>query len=239
MKRLIPFLLIGIFLLLSPNETFAADALYRMLHADECEDFKKDQDALIIGQLIDKNNDMFTVNVCKVMSGTLSSDYISVHADFKYGYPNSELKQDDVSLNPKVYDYCVMSLKKTGTSYKNAWGIFKATSGDFNTLKLLSDDIKYPYWVGDIAAIEWYINSGGTENNFFFTGDTVFVTRPNGEKVQVYSKENIGIDTSKEELSSSSAPGSRFPYGKYFTTLALAFLLFLLTILFLARNKRF
>ena len=36
---------------------------------------------------------------------------------------------------------------------------------------------------GDLAAIEWYVNSGGTENDFSFKSGSAFVRRSNGDKV--------------------------------------------------------
>ena len=138
---------ISAFLLSLPQKALAADALYRMLHADDCADFRADQDAFIVGQLIAQNGDSFTVEVNKVLSGLAVADKISLSSDFKYGWAGT----GNISMEPKVSDYCVMSLKKHGSYYKKAWGIFKATTGDYRTLKLLSEDIKYPYYSGDIA----------------------------------------------------------------------------------------
>ncbi len=183
MKKVITLLSVVIFLTALPHTVFAADILYRMLHADESESFKADQDAIITGQLIDRDEGVFTVKVHQVISGTLELDIIKVLDDFEYGFGETGLK-------PRVNDYCVMSLKKSGNCYKKAWGIFKATSSDYQTLKLLSKDIKYPFGQQDIAALEWYINSGGTEKDFFFSNDTVFVNRPNGEELKIYPKEN-------------------------------------------------
>lgn len=45
---------------------FAADALYRMLHADQVESFQKAQDALIVGQLVQKQKSYFKVKVLRV-----------------------------------------------------------------------------------------------------------------------------------------------------------------------------
>ena len=59
-----------------PREVFAADALYRMLHADEVESFREDQDAMIVGQLIGEKDNAFEVKVLKVLSGKVNSDRI-------------------------------------------------------------------------------------------------------------------------------------------------------------------
>lgn len=52
MKRLIIALCIVLSLLTLPQSAYAADALYRMLHADELERFRQDQDTLLVGQII-------------------------------------------------------------------------------------------------------------------------------------------------------------------------------------------
>jgi len=182
MKRVLAGFIIVIIIAVNSASVFAADALYRMLHADEVEQFRQDQDAFIVGQLIDKKEDKFQVKVLKVVSGKMKTDTFSLSDDFQYGY-------GDVDFTPSVNDYCVMSLKKTGTYYKKAWGIFKATSGDYKILKLMSEDIKYSVCNSDIAAIEWYVNSEGKENDFYFEGDRAFVRKQDGQSVQIYPKE--------------------------------------------------
>ena len=193
MRKALFFIIISSVLLFLPQKALAADALYRMLHADDCADFQADQDALIVGQLIAQNGDSFTVEVNKVLNGSAPAGIIALSSDFQYGWADTSSISADTSnilMKPKVDDYCVVSMKKHGSYYKKAWGIFKATTGDYRTLKLLSEDIKYPYYSGDIAAIEWYVNSGGTEKEFFFDQNRVYVSRPNGETHLIYTGEN-------------------------------------------------
>ena len=184
MRKLAFGLCLVLMLLGSPSGVLAADALYRMLHADEVESFREDQDAMIVGQLIEKKDEAFEVKVLKVLSGKLNSDRIIVSGDFTYGW-NKE--------NPSVSDFGVFSLKKTGSSYKKAWGIFKADSGDFATLKLLPSNSPTPGLLADLASIEWYVNSGGRENDFSFVGNgyevNAYVKRPNGESLKIYPKQ--------------------------------------------------
>lgn len=203
MRKALFFIIISSVLLFLPQKALAADALYRMLHADDCADFRADQDALIVGRLIAQNGDIFKVAVNKVLSGSAPADIIALSSDFQYGWAGA----GSISMEPKVDDYCVMSLKKHGSYYKNAWGIFKASTGDYRTLKLLSEYIKYPYCSGDIAAIEWYVNSGGTEKEFFFDQNRVYVSRPNGETRLIYTGENSAgadqpeiINTKKSDI---------------------------------------
>lgn len=184
-KRVFVVLIIIVAIIVGSTPVLAADALYRMLHADEVEQFREEQDAFIVGQLVDKKGDKYQVKILKVISGKMNADTFLLADDFQYGYGK-------VDFNPAINDYCVMSLKKTGDYYKRAWGIFKATSGDYKTLKLLSEDIKYSVCNGDVAAVEWYVNSGGMENDFSFVREKVFVRRVDGQNLQIYPKEEAG-----------------------------------------------
>jgi hypothetical protein len=170
------FLVMLFILVLSPKVALAGDPLARMLYADKVEEYKKDQDAVIVGQLIEDQGDLFKVKVLKVISGKVSSDLILVSDDFNYGWDKA---------TPSVNDFAVFSLKRTGNFYRKAWGIFKASSGDYKTLKLKSVNSPTPGLIGDLAAIQWYVNSGGKEKDFYFSGGTAYVRRPNGQSVQI------------------------------------------------------
>ncbi|TGE36027.1 hypothetical protein E4K67_23250 [Desulfosporosinus fructosivorans] len=173
-------------LLVTPVATFAADSLYRMLYADEVESFKQDQDAMIVGQLTGKQGDKYNVKVLKVLSGKVSSDMILVSDDFTYGWDHTP---------PMVNDFSVFSLKKSGDFYKKAWGIFRANSGDYRTLELESLNCPIPWLLGDLACIQWYVNSEGKEKDFFGHSGTMYVRRPNGQEVQIYPVPTVHTET--------------------------------------------
>lgn len=175
-KYVLSLCIVVLLLLISPGATFAADALYRMLHGD-VGSFKQDQDAMIVGQLMDKQGDKFNVKVLKVLSGEVSSNTILVFDNFNYGWEHSI---------PMVNDFCVCSLKRSGDFYKKAWGIFKANSGDYRTLELESLNCPIPWLLGDLACIQWYVNSGGKENDYFGISGTMYVRRPNGQEIQIH-----------------------------------------------------
>ena len=84
MERLIIALCIAVSFLTLPQPAFAADALYRMLHADQVKQFQEDQDALIVGQILEQQGDKFTVKVLKLLSGKVSPDTILVSSDFTW-----------------------------------------------------------------------------------------------------------------------------------------------------------
>lgn len=174
-------------LIIFPNISFTADPLHRMLHADEYEEFAKDQDAVIVGQIIEKTENYFNVKVLKCISGKIDSENILIEKDFGYaGF--SEGKS-----HPAVDDFCVLSVKMTGDAYKIAWTAAKADSGDYKTLKLIYEAKEFGG--GDIPAIQWYVNSGGTEKDFFFKSDKAFVKRPDGEVVDIT---DIAIELGKD-----------------------------------------
>ncbi|MDI6799481.1 MAG: hypothetical protein QMD53_02210 [Actinomycetota bacterium] len=174
---------ISIGLLLSFSRVYAADALVRMLQADEHESFQQDQDAFIVGKLIGKNDLGFEVEVLRVLSGSVIADVIIVSSDFTYGWDDPYERN---MREPHIGDFCVFSLKRAGGLYKKAWGIFKADSGDHNTLNLVPANA--PAWsmLGSLACIEWYTNSGGEENDFYFVENEVYTKRPDGQDVRIY-----------------------------------------------------
>lgn len=210
MKKLVIGLCLVLIFISLPREVLAADALYRMLHADEVESFREDQDTMIVGELIGKKNNAFEVKVLKVLSGKVISDKILVSSDFTYGW-NKE--------TPSVSDFGVFSLKWTGITYKKAWGIFKADNGDFRTLKLLPSNAPSPGLLADLASIEWYVNSGGRENDFFFVGNgyeiDVYVKNSKGESLQIYPKQ--GEEPNFTEIGSQATQNDNASQGENIT----------------------
>lgn len=181
MRKLLIFICIFIVLTIYSGSAFATDVLYGMLHADEVESFKCNQDATIVGQIVDKEEDKFTVKVLKTISGKVKSENIEVKSDFAYqGFSEENSK-------PQVKDFCFLSLKDKGSYYQKAWYTVKADSGDYKTLKLLFEDVHFGG--GDIPAIQWYVNSGGKEKDFYFVNTSIYVKRPNGQTVKIYEHE--------------------------------------------------
>lgn len=179
-------------LIMTSSMAFSADPLYRMLHADEVESFKADQDAAIVGQLTGKKDDTFTVKVLKVISGKVKSDTISVKDNFAYqGFSEENSK-------PQVNDFCFLSLKNKGSYYEKVWYTVKADSGDYRTLKLLFEDIHFGG--GDIPAIQWYVNSEGKDKDFFFSGNRIFLRKPDGENVKIYEYEEKNTTPAPAEV---------------------------------------
>lgn len=181
MRKILTFTLFFLLVVMMSMQAFGADALYRMLHADEVESFKADQTAFIVARLIETKDEKITAEVMKVISGTVKSQNVITIDKFKYPWTDPE-------VTPAADDYCVLSLKKTGSGYKVAWGAYRADSGDYKTLKLINENIISQGLRTELGCIEWYVNSGGTENDFFFQGSNAYVKKANGEAVQI----NVG-----------------------------------------------
>lgn len=181
MRKLVFFFGFLILLMGLPQESFAADALYRMLHADEVESFQEDQAALLIGQIMGEKDQKYQVKVLKVLSGKVLTDLIHVDKDFTYGWDK---------MRPAVHDFAVFSLKQSGLTYEKGWGVFKADSGDYRTLGLDIENAPSPGLLGDLACIEWYVNSGGKDKDFSFQGNgnsvDVYVHLDDGQSFQIY-----------------------------------------------------
>lgn len=169
--------LVALVLMMLSSSVFAADPLYRMLHADEVKSFQEEQDTLIVAQLLETQANKFAVKVIKVITGSVADNTIFVDSQFNYSY---------LQQLPASNDYAVMSLKQIEDRvYQAAWGVFKADQSDYKQLNLLADKDSDN---GDLAAIEWFINSAGKERDFFFEGDKAYVKRTNGETLQIYPK---------------------------------------------------
>ncbi len=162
--------------LVTYSTVYAADPLYRMTNPEY---FPGDQDAMILGQIISLEDDVFLISVLKTINGSVDSDTIQVDGKFTY------LGFSQEHYDAKVGDFCIIALKKYDDVYKVIYPdrAVLADSGDYKTLKCFHDE-ENPQG-GDVPAIQWYVNSGGTENGFGFSSGRAYVTRPNGETVDI------------------------------------------------------
>ena len=158
------------------------------------------QDAFIVGKIISLDNEVFTVNVLKSISGSTDSENILVDMNFHY------LGFSEETSSPVVGDFCILSIKKYDDIYKAKDRAVKADSGDYQTLKCLYESIHFAG--GDVPAIQWYVNSGGTENGFGFGSGKAYVTRPNGEIVEIT---DISIKLNSDQSLDSSGQDAEEP----------------------------
>ncbi|HNT76580.1 MAG TPA: Ig-like domain-containing protein [Anaerolineae bacterium] len=154
-------------MLWSVSPICAADVLHRLTHGD--------QYSLALGTITSVSDSGVMVEIAAIISGESLPDVINVEISgaFIEAVPA-------MSLAPG--EYAVFSLNQGAETYTVAWGFFKASSLDITTLEILAG----PLPEGDLAAFQWYINSGGVENDFYFIGTTAYVRRPDGTSLQIY-----------------------------------------------------
>ncbi len=173
-KRIV--ILLVVILIGFAGSAIAADPLFRMVNPEL---FPGDQDAMIVGQIISPYQENYVVKVLKVINGSVEGESILVDKNFTY------LAFSEEHYNPQLGDFCVLAIKKYDGIYKVRFPdrVVKADSGNYETLKCIYEDVRFQG--GDVPAIQWYVNSGGTENGFGFASGKAYVTRPNGEIIDI------------------------------------------------------
>ena len=174
MRRTMVVISTVLLLILSMLPAYGADVLHRLTH--------NDQDALIIGTVQSQTGGKVRIAVEKVISGKLEEPSVFLKAGFEYSL---------LCTKPKRGDLCVASLKREPYGYRIKWGIYKAAVLE-PQLKLeksgLSEGLK-----ADLTALEWYINSNGKANEFFFDGSggsvKAYLRQPNGETVLIFPEQ--------------------------------------------------
>lgn len=161
-------LIVALVSMVSP--LYAADVLARLTHGD--------QYALALGTVVAMSESVADVEVATVIAGESLPDVISVAVPGEF----MAMAAPGMRLTPG--DAAVFSLNRDAATYSVAWGVFKVSSLELATLEV----IEGPLPRGDLAALQWYLNSGGVENDFYFIGTTAYVRRPDGTSVQIYTE---------------------------------------------------
>lgn len=134
------------------------------------------QDALIIGEVIKSNEDSIEIKAYHIVSGALKDKKIVLESKFKYAYINKE---------PKIGDYCIISIDKVEKGYKLAWGAYKTNSWDYKSLEIEKEGL-YEGQRAELTVLQWFVNTNGRESNFFFNGDKAYVRRNLNDSLQIY-----------------------------------------------------
>jgi hypothetical protein len=150
------------------STVLAADILHRLTHGD--------QDALALGTIVAIAGERVDLDVETVIAGKRLPACVSV---------DGVVASSSSSWDLQVGDYVVMSINQASGGYTVAWGVYQVTSLDLNSLDMVAG----PLGPGDLAAFQWYINSGGVENDFYFVGGEAYVRHPNGTSQQIYPRE--------------------------------------------------
>lgn len=198
-KRFIALALIVVSILYTG--VYAADALYRFMH--------NDHDALVIGEIIsiDENNVKVQVEKCIISAKDLNKSAVkkqlklteaNVASSFKYGFFYDE--QDSSKANPSVGDYVILSLIKSGSSFKIAWGAYKVDSLDYKNLSVVLPENASMSSKMDAAAIKAFVNSNGKITEFSFDGDTKTVRNSKWGTVIFDGNKEESKDIAPDEL---------------------------------------
>ena len=63
----------------------------------------------------------------------------------------------------------LLSVNKNDNFYVPAWGVYEITGTTYSDAQLVENK------TGDEAALQIFINSGGTERDFYFIGDKAYL----------------------------------------------------------------
>jgi hypothetical protein len=139
----------------------AADILHRLTH--------NDQYALVLGHVRKVSQSSFEFSVARIISGhRLPSPIVII--------------KPDGTDQPQAGEKLLVSLERTSPSYKIRWGLFRVSNLDPKRLKI----IKSSWSQGDLAALEHYIHTNGTEHDFFFVFSSAFLQYKDGTFTRIY-----------------------------------------------------
>jgi len=206
MKNSLKILLISIFIFSIPLISYGADALYRLMH--------NDHDALVIAEITEIDDDHISFRVEKSI--------ISVN-DLNQSSKKKQIEIEEFTIRKKDFiislfdttdnddsinsgDGFLISLNKEGyKKFKVAWGAYRVSSLNYETLDIVYPNDSPEWKVIDAAAIKYFVNSDGRETEFSFDGSTNTVKC--GDKI-IYNGSDIELDESnsyKEKLYNQEA----------------------------------
>lgn len=170
---------------------YAADVLSRLIGGD--------QYSLALGRVVSISEITVKFEVETIISGKTLPSVISVEIP-------DECMGMEVPLAPG--NYTVLSLNKKAVLYTIAWGIFKVSSLDMVTLEIIEGTLPLP----DQRAFQWYLNSEGTEKDFYFVGTEAYVRHSDGTSTRLYppasEASEVGPSTRLEEVADNESQAS-------------------------------
>lgn len=200
-KKLIIVVLISILLL--SNIAFGADALYRLMH--------NNQDALVIAEIVEVNDNSVKFRVEKSIIGKNHlnesskikqldlDEFIISKNDLTYIRLYNDITEYSDFL--KVGDEYLVSLNKVNNKFEIAWGIYKLSSLDYETLDVLYPENISQGLIMEAIAVKHFINSDGQENEFSFDGTNSILK--SGDKI-IYDGDPIEIEDTKDISTTTS-----------------------------------
>ncbi len=194
MKTRVPLLMIIATLasLLVSGTVHAADAEWRMMHGE--------QDALILGTIMEETEDGFLVEVAEALwceqdtvKGRMipidevpSEMLIQIRTEYQYSYHGK--------TTPEVGDHIFISVDKKGDVWEQKWLVMEGSSADSATVEFATPDNMR----NSEYAWQLFVNSGGEKTNFAFDGENILYV--DGEIV-------FEADKYKMEYATQEAPG--------------------------------
>jgi hypothetical protein len=132
------------------------------------------QYSLALGSIVSTSDTTVRFEAKTIISGKTLPSVISVEI------PDECMGMEAPNLAPG--NYAVLSLNKEAAPYTIAWGIFKVSSLDMATLGIIEGTLPLP----DQMAFQWYLNSEGTERDFYFVGTDAYVRHSDGTSTRLY-----------------------------------------------------
>lgn len=176
-KNIFFFLTISFCAFLIVPTTYACDPLGCLLGGHK-------QDTLILGEvtsIVDDEKDIKIIFLFpqNQISSLHEGDIITVKSFNKSASLSDE--EDQTASEGKKY---LMSLNQNDNFYVPAWGIYEVAGANYSDAQLVENN------TADKAALQIFINSAGTERNFYFDGDKAYLKTDNdNEDIQIYPKE--------------------------------------------------
>lgn len=175
------------------NTVFAADTLYSFTH--------NMQDVVVVGQVDHVTSDyLYLKDTARVNGEHEVSEKIKIsnHKALTYVLTAiySHVLSDEERDSPQVGDRIIVSLKKDGTDFRLANGLYKVDSLNIETLNVIPTEENAN--LSEHAKITCYANSRGTITDFIDDDEgNVFYENSKGEQVMIY-KNVVVIDSSLE-----------------------------------------
>ncbi len=187
MNRNIFFLVVIFCISLIAPTTYACDPLGCLLGGNK-------QDVVILGEVVSDSGDLQSVKIFFVFPQNpvkALKELVTLQNQGKTLKEGDQitviglqrvvnLTDEEAKLITTGKKY-LMSLNKKDNFYVPAWGIYEIIGTTYANARLVDSRFS------DYAALQIFINSGGTERDFYFDGDTAFwKPKDGGEAVQIY-----------------------------------------------------
>lgn len=242
MKKILIIVVLISILLLS-NIAFGADALYRLLH--------NNQDALVIAEIVEVNDNSVKFRVEKSIMGKNHlnesskikqldlDEFIISKNDLTYIRLYNDITEHSDFL--KVGDAYLVSLNKVNNKFEIAWGIYKLSSLDYETLDVLYAENISQGLIMEAIAVKHFINSDGQENEFSFdgrnnilkSGDTILY---DGDPIEIEDTKDISTTTSTAEQTLDLVKNNIFV--RELLSYAAGIIIIILLLVWLMRHRR-